>query len=69
MGRPLDGNLRRGMNSLVYFEALRKAGVPAEMHLFAHGAHAFGLRRTEFPITAWPDLVEKWLGTIGTVGQ
>jgi acetyl esterase/lipase len=45
-------------NSLVYFLALKKAGVPVEMHLYAHGGHAFGLRRTKFPITAWPQLVE-----------
>ena len=52
-------------NSLVYFEALQAAGVPVEMHIYAHGGHAFGLRRTNFPITEWPALVEKWLGTIG----
>jgi acetyl esterase/lipase len=54
-------------NSLVYYAALRKAGVPAEMHLYAKGGHAFGLRRTESPITGWPRLVESWLGTIGIV--
>ncbi len=52
-------------NSLVYFEALQAAGVPVEMHLFAHGGHAFGLRHTAFPITEWPLLVERWLVTIG----
>lgn len=52
-------------NSLVYYIALKKAGVPVEMHLYAHGGHAFGLRRTKFPITGWPSLVEQWLGTIG----
>jgi acetyl esterase/lipase len=52
-------------NSLVYFLALKQAGVPVEMHLYAHGGHAFGLRRTKFPITAWPQLVETWLRTMG----
>lgn len=52
-------------NSLVYYAALRKAGVPVEMHLYAQGRHAFGLRRTKVPITAWPQLVETWLRTIG----
>ena len=56
-------------NSLVYYAALKKAGVPAEMHLYAHGGHAFGLRRTKFPITEWPHLVEKWLETIGMISQ
>ena len=54
-----------GVNqSLVYYVALKNAGVPVEMHLYAQGGHAFGLRRTEFPITEWPQLVERWLRTI-----
>ncbi|WP_229415813.1 alpha/beta hydrolase [Pseudoduganella armeniaca] len=53
--------------SLLYYGALRKAHVPVEMHLFAEGGHAFGLRPTQQPITQWPALVEKWLGTIGMV--
>ena len=55
--------------SLVYYIALKNAGVPVEMHLYAHGGHAFGLRRTKFPITAWPQLVETWLGTIGVIPE
>jgi acetyl esterase/lipase len=53
--------------SLVYYIALKNAEVPVEMHLYAQGGHAFGLRRTELPITEWPQLVEKWLGTIGMI--
>lgn len=56
-------------NSLVYYIALLKAGVPAEIHLYAHGGHAFGLRRTKYPITEWPRLVEKWLSTIGMIPE
>lgn len=55
--------------SLVYYIALKGAGVPVEMHLYAQGGHAFGLRRTEFPITRWPQLVETWLGTIGMTSK
>jgi len=54
-------------NSLVYYAALRRAGVPAEMHVFVKGGHAFGLRPTEAPITRWPQLVETWLATIGVI--
>ncbi|MGB2679457.1 MAG: alpha/beta hydrolase [Candidatus Acidiferrum sp.] len=54
-------------NSLVYYIALKNAGVPVEMHLYAHGGHAFGLRHTELPITGWPQLVETWLGAIGMI--
>ena len=52
-------------NSLIYYRALREAGVPVELHLYAAGGHAFGLRPTRLPITAWPRLVETWLRTIG----
>jgi acetyl esterase/lipase len=56
-------------NSLVYHAALRKAGVPAELHLYVKGGHAFGLRRTSLPITEWPPLVERWLQTIGMISK
>ena len=52
-------------DSLSYYMALKRVGVPVEMHLYAQGGHAFGLRRTKFPATAWPELVETWLRTIG----
>lgn len=54
-------------DSLAYYIALKKAGVPVEMHLYAQGGHAFGLRRTQLPITEWPQLVETWLVTIGMI--
>lgn len=56
-------------NSLVYFMALKDARVPVEMHLYAEGGHGFGLRPTKFPITAWPELAEKWLGTIRMISE
>jgi acetyl esterase/lipase len=56
-------------NSMAYSLALRNARVPVELHLYAEGGHAFGLRRTKFPITEWPQLVEKWLGTIGMLSR
>ena len=56
-------------NSLVYYSALRKAGVAAEMHVYVKGGHAFGLRPTELPITRWPQLVEMWLATIGMISK
>src|SRR4051812_7651665 len=52
-------------NSIVYARALDRAGVPTEVHLFAKGGHAFGLRRKEHPVAMWPSLVENWLKEIG----
>lgn len=51
-------------NSLVYFQELKHANVPAEMHIYAQGGHGYGLRPTELPITHWPELAETWLHTI-----
>lgn len=51
-------------NSLTYFLALNDVGVPVELHIYAHGGHAFGLRPTGQPITHWPTLVQHWLHTI-----
>jgi acetyl esterase/lipase len=53
--------------SLAYYVALQKAGVPTEMHLYAQGGHAFGLRPTKLPIGRWPELVERWLHTLGVL--
>lgn len=55
-------------NSTIYARALNAAGVPSEVHLFAKGGHAFGLRRMEHPVGAsWPALLEAWLHEIGVL--
>ena len=64
-----DDDVDNVNDSLVYYIALKNAGVPVEMHLYAQGGHAFGLRRTKFPVTAWPKLVETWLGAIGIISD
>jgi len=55
-------------NALVYFQALKDAKVPAELHLFTQGGHGFGLRPTDRPISRWPVLAETWLNTIHILG-
>ena len=60
-----DDNVDGVNQSVAYYIALKDARVPVELHLYAQGGHAFGLRRTNLPITEWPRLVEKWLRTIG----
>jgi len=54
-------------DALAYYIALKNAQVPTEIHLYARGGHAFGLRRTKDAITDWPALVDVWLKTIGMV--
>jgi acetyl esterase/lipase len=59
-------------HSLVYYIALKKAGVPTEYHIYAEGGHAFGLHKTsqgipnweKLPIADWSKLVARWLQTI-----
>ena len=51
-------------NAITYALALREVKVPVEMHLYAEGGHAFGLRPSPFPISKWPALVETWLHNI-----
>ena len=54
-------------NTTVYAHALASAGVPMEVHVFATGGHAFGLRHRELPIASWPSLVETWLKAINVL--
>jgi acetyl esterase/lipase len=55
-------------HSLAYGLALKDAGGEVEMHLYARGGHAFGMRPTADPITTeWPRLLAKWLHTIGVL--
>jgi acetyl esterase/lipase len=49
------------MNSVLFYSALVKAGVPVEMHLFQHGAHGAGLAAANPQLSVWPSLVEKWM--------
>jgi len=64
-----DDHVDRVEQALVYYIGLKQVGVPVEMHLYAQGGHAFGLRRTNFPVTEWPQLAEKWLRTIGMISE
>ena len=59
-----DDHVDRVEDSLSYYAALKRAGVPVEMHLYSEGGHAFGLRRTKYAVTAWPALMERWMQAI-----
>lgn len=53
-------------NTIRLRAALRAKGVPVETHLFAHGGHGFGLRKTiGKPVEAWADLWRAWAQGIG----
>ncbi len=50
---------------LRYYEALVKAGVPAEAHIFASGPHGTGLGKSDPALDQWPSLLENWLRAQG----
>lgn len=48
-------------NSLLFVQAMRKAGVEVELHLYEGGRHGFGLGEKEGPIGTWPLMAGLWL--------
>jgi acetyl esterase/lipase len=48
-------------NSILFYQALTRAGVRAEMYLFEHGAHGMGMRDGLGTASAWPDRAAEWL--------
>lgn len=48
-------------NSLMFYQALRAAEVPAEMHLYQAGPHGVGMRPPHVAATAWPQAAEGWM--------
>ena len=47
--------------------ALKKAGVPVELHAYAQGGHAFGLRPSKLAVSHWPGLAETWMAGLGII--
>ncbi len=54
-------------NSVLFFLALRKAGVPAEMHIYERGDHGVGLAPKDPVLSTWPARLEDWLKIHGLV--
>ena len=48
-------------NSLLFYQALKDSGVPAEMHIFPTGGHGFGLGLGKGSLEIWPDLLVEWM--------
>jgi acetyl esterase/lipase len=55
----------RPENSVQMYLALKKAGVPAELHVYASGGHGFGLRPSGKPCATWPQRCAEWLAAQG----
>ena len=47
--------------SIIFYEALRRNGVAAELHIFNHGEHGVGLASDDPDVSLWPELLRRWL--------
>lgn len=53
-------------NSILFYQALKKAGVSGSLHIFPSGKHGFGIRGAEgLPAAIWPRLTLEWLQARG----
>jgi acetyl esterase/lipase len=55
-------------NSAVMYLALKRANVPAELHIYAHGGHGFGVRKSGLPCSTWTESCIAWLRAQGMLG-
>ena len=52
-------------NTVTMYEAMKKCGVSAEMHLYATGGHGFGVRDVGHPCQTWTQRCVEWLAGWG----
>ena len=52
-------------HSVLMYLALKRAGVPAELHVYAGAAHDFGVRKSEHPCSTWTESCANWLRNLG----
>lgn len=56
-------------NSIAYYQALVKAGVPAELHIYEQGEHGFGMGKDDPALSTWTDLCILWLEKRGLLNK
>jgi acetyl esterase/lipase len=59
----------RAENCVAFYLALRRAGVPAEIHIYQDGKHGVGLAREVPGTSTWPERLRDWLRVRGLVGE
>lgn len=62
-----DDTVSDAENSTVMYAALKAAGVPAELHIYASGGHGFGVRKSDRPCSTWTDRCLAWLRDLGVL--
>jgi len=56
-------------HSVLMYLALKRAGIPAELHIYAGAAHDFGVRKSEHPCSTWTEACADWLRQQGFLGS
>jgi dipeptidyl aminopeptidase/acylaminoacyl peptidase len=56
-------------NSALFYLALKKAGVPAELHIYEPGPHGVGLAPRHAHLSSWPDRLKDWMEGRGYLVQ
>src|SRR4030095_428899 len=54
-------------NSVMFYLALRRAGVPAELHIYQEGKHGVALAQTDPALSTWPGRLADWLKVRGLI--
>lgn len=62
-----DDTVAPADNSVVMYQALKHAGVAAELHVYATGGHGFGVRKSHLPCSTWTDRCVAWLRNQGVL--
>lgn len=57
------------LNSVAYYSALQKAGVPSELHVYDRGGHGYGMRYKDLPVGQWPQALRRWMEVGGFLGS
>lgn len=52
-------------NGVLFYEALRKEGVAASLHIYDHGGHGYGMAPKDPVLRTWPSLCIQWLRRMG----
>ena len=55
-----DDRLSAERSTSLYL-ALKKAGVPCEVHIYVRGGHGFGIRKSDAPVAHWPERLQEWM--------
>ena len=54
-------------NSIIMYQALKRVGIPTELHVYAAGGHGFGVRKSDKPCSTWTERCVAWLQSQGAL--